>query len=62
MVLCNCKYSCGQNYLAPLVNIIKEGCENKSVLFILLIFHLEKSQKSNLSASKTIKVGEGITL
>jgi len=32
-----------------LVNLIKEGCENKSALFILLyIFHSKKSQRSNL--------------
>jgi len=25
--------------LAPLINMIKHGCKNKSALFILLIFH-----------------------
>ncbi len=37
--------------LAPLgnINMIKEGCENESALLILLIFYLNKSQKSNLS-------------
>ncbi len=36
--------------LAPLVNMIKEGSENKPALLILLIFYLKKkSQKSNLS-------------
>ncbi len=34
---------------APLVNMIKEGCENESALLILLIFYLKNSQKSNLS-------------
>ncbi len=35
--------------LVPLVNMIKEGCGNKSALLILLIFCLKKSKKSNLS-------------
>ncbi len=35
--------------LAPLINISKGGCENKSALFILLIFHSINSQNSNLS-------------
>ncbi len=35
--------------LVPLVNMIKEGCGNKSALLILFIFYLKKSQKSNLS-------------
>ncbi len=34
---------------APLVNMIKEGCENESALLILLIFYFKKPQKSNLS-------------
>ncbi len=33
--------------LALLVNMIKEDCENVSVLLILLIFDLKNSQKSN---------------
>ncbi len=35
--------------LALLVNMIKEGSENKPALLIFLIFYLKKSQKSNLS-------------
>ncbi len=35
--------------MAPLVNMIKEGSENKPALLIILIFYLKKSQKSNLS-------------
>jgi len=34
---------------APLVNMIKEGCENESALLILLIFYCKISPKSNLS-------------
>ncbi len=30
---------------APLVNMIKEGCENESALLILLIIYLKKSKK-----------------
>ncbi len=45
--------------LAPLVNMIKEGCENDSALLILLIFYLKTSQKSNLSLeNKNLKWGE----
>ncbi len=45
--------------LAPLVNMIKEGCENESAFLILLIFYLKKSQKSNLSLdNKNLKWGE----
>ncbi len=44
---------------APLVNMIQEGCENKSALLIILIFYLKKSQKSNLSLdNKNLKWGE----
>ncbi len=35
--------------LAPLVNMIKEGCENLSALLILFIFHYKNSHKSKLS-------------
>ncbi len=36
--------------LVPLLNMIKEGCENKPALLILLIFFFFfKSQKFNLS-------------
>ncbi len=44
--------------LAPLVNMIKEGCENLSALLILLIFYLKNWQKSNLSLeNKNLKWG-----
>ncbi len=44
---------------APLVNMIKEDCENESALLILLIFCLNNSQKSNLSLdNKNLKLGE----
>ncbi len=35
--------------LVPLVNMIKEGCENKSALIHLIFYFFFKSQKSNLS-------------
>ncbi len=42
-----------------LVNMIKEGCGNKSSLLILLIYYLKNSQKSNLSLeNKNLKWGE----
>ncbi len=31
--------------LAPLANMIKEGCENESALLILLIFYFKKITK-----------------
>ncbi len=34
---------------APLMNMIKEGCENESALLILLIFYFKNSQKANIS-------------
>ncbi len=40
---------CPPLILAPLVNTSKGGCENKSALFILFIFHSKNSQNSNLS-------------
>ncbi len=40
---------CPPLILAPLVNMSKGGCENKSALFILFIFHSQNSQNSNLS-------------
>ncbi len=43
------------NISAPLVNMIKEGCENESALLILLIFYKTKSQKSNLPLDKNLK-------
>ncbi len=46
---------------APLVNMIKGGCENESALLILLIFYLKrkKSPKSNLLLdNKNLKWGE----
>ncbi len=42
--------------LAPLVNMIKEGCENESALLILLIFYF---LKPNLSLdNKNLKWGD----
>ncbi len=43
-----------------LVNMIKEGCENESVLLILFIFYFKtNSHKSNLSlVNKNLKWGE----
>ncbi len=38
---------------APLVNMIKGGCENVSELLILLIFYLKIAQNSNLSLDNT---------
>ncbi len=40
---------CSPLILAPLVNMSKGSCENKSALFILFIFHSKNSQISNLS-------------
>ncbi len=40
---------CPPLILAPLINMSKGGCENKSALFILLIFHSINSQNSSLS-------------
>ncbi len=37
--------------LVPLVNMIKEGCENKCALLILLIFY-KKNTKSKLLLEK----------
>ncbi len=46
---------------APLVSMIKGGCENVSALLILLIFYLKKSQKSNfLLDSNNINWGGNI--
>ncbi len=46
--------------IAPLVNMIKEGCENVSALLILLIFYLFfYHKKSNLSLdNKNLKWGK----
>ncbi len=46
MCICVCvcvyKYTqCPPLILAPLINMSKGSCENKSALFILLIFHSE---------------------
>ncbi len=48
--------------LAPLVNMIKEGCENESASLILLIFYLKKSQKFNLSLENKSLKWEEISL
>ncbi len=51
---------CPPLILAPLVNMSKGSCENKSALFILFIFHSKNSQISNLSLKvKQLKVGGG---
>ncbi len=47
--LLNIYIQCPPLILAPLINMSKGGCENKSALFILLIFHSINSQNSNLS-------------
>ncbi len=40
--------------------MIKEGCENKCALLIILIFYLKKSQKLKLSLeNKNLKWGGG---
>ncbi len=46
---------CPPLILAPLVNLSKGSCENKSALFILLIFHSKNSQKT--IEVKQLKVG-----
>ncbi len=54
-----CVYTVMAKNIAPLVNMIKEGCENSSALLILLIFYLKKKKKSNLSLdNKNLKWGE----
>ncbi len=48
-------------FLVPLVNMIKEGCGNKSALLIILIYYLKKLQKSNiLLENKNLKWGDNI--
>ncbi len=47
---------------APLVNMIKGGCENESALLILLIFYLKNWQKSNLSLENKNLKWEEISL
>ncbi len=54
---------CPPLILAPLINMSKGGCENKSALFILLIFHSINSQNSNLSLkSNNWKWGENLMM
>ncbi len=56
-------YSHGQKYRHPLVNMIKECCENESALLMLLIFYFKNSQKSNLSLdNKNLKWGGNIIM
>ncbi len=45
----NIHIQCPPLILAPLVNMSKGSCENKSALFILFIFYSKNSQNSNLS-------------
>ncbi len=52
------KIQCTLLILAPLVNMSKGGCENKSALFILLIFHSKKITKFYPSTEvKQLNVG-----
>ncbi len=53
---------CPPLILAPLVNMTKGGCENKSALFILFIFHSKNSQIPTYHWSKTIESGGKISL
>ncbi len=49
---------CPPLILAPLVNMSKGGCENKSALFILFIFHSKKITKFQpIIEVKQLKVG-----
>ncbi len=49
---------CPPLILAPLINMSKGGCENKSALFILLIFHSKKFTKFQpIIEVKQLKVG-----
>ncbi len=43
--------------LSPLLNMIKEGSENKPALLILLIFYLKQSQNLTFHWVKTIENG-----
>ncbi len=45
--------------LAPLVNMIKEGSENKPALLILLTFYLKKNHKN---LTKTIENGGNLIM
>ncbi len=52
------KIQCPPLILAPLVNMSKGGCENKSALFILFIFHSKKITKFQPTIEvKQLKVG-----
>ncbi len=54
-----CNIHTWSELLVHLVNMIKEGCGNKSALLIFLIYYLKNSQKSNLSLeNKNLKWGE----
>ncbi len=46
---------CPSLILEPLVNMTKGGCENKSALFILFIFHSKNSQNSKLHVSTSLQ-------
>ncbi len=52
---------CPPLILAPLVNMNKGGCENKSALFILFIFHSKIHKIPTYHWSKTIESGEKIS-
>ncbi len=48
-----------QKISAPLVIMVKQGCENESALLILLIIYFKKLQKSNISLdNKNLKWGK----
>ncbi len=54
---------CPPLILAPLVNMSKGSCENKSALFILFIFYSKKFTKFQpIIEVKQLKVGRGISL
>ncbi len=53
---------CPPLILAPLINISKGGCENKSALFILFIFHSKKFTKFQPITEVKIESGGEISL
>ncbi len=53
---------CPPLILAPLVNMSKGSCENKSALFILFIFYSKIHKFQPIIEVKQLKVGRGISL
>ncbi len=51
---------CPPLILAPLVNMSKGSCENKSALFILFIFHSKIHKFQPIIEVKQLKVGENL--